>query len=210
MCVATECGHIIYIGTNNRRIRRVFRGGATFKDRRGSSSGSLEPGGAWRIRLGQTHANVAVARSVGVLHNHKTTAQALTPLRDVPSQGEIDARVAAGIAAEVQSRPEPPSAAAVRPSATPERPERPSALDIRDAASVAAAASPKEAARVRRGERREQLEARAKAIRAKGEAFLRMGELGAIGSRPVKWCKPGFPILYTILASPRATSPKRP
>ena len=101
-------------------------GGATFKDRRGSSSGSLEPGGAWRIRLGQTHANVAVARSVGVLHNHKTTAQALTPLRDVPSQGEIDARVAAGIAAEVQPRPEPPSAAAVRPSATPERPERPS------------------------------------------------------------------------------------
>ena len=54
---------------------------------------------------------------------------------------------------------------------------------------MAAAASPKEAARVRRGERREQLEARAKAIRAKGEAFLRMGELGAIGSRPVKWCK---------------------
>ena len=45
---------------------------------------------------------------------------------------------------------------------------------------MAAAASPKEAARVRRGERREQLEARAKAIRAEGEAVLRMGELEAI------------------------------
>ena len=72
VCRNRNAGILYYIGTNKRRIRHVFRGVRLSKTARGSSSGSLEPGGGLEDppRSDPTQ-NVAVARSVGVLHNHQ-------------------------------------------------------------------------------------------------------------------------------------------